>query len=431
MPEVERFTSNVQSERAALRVTFPDSLENTYIPVAIKEQMVAYSTLFAGAEVQVFGYGPSFYGGNYSPPQYQVKILGYNYERVRDIADDLGRRLARFGRVNEVDTNVSSGWFGGESSSEYVLNIDRPRLAGYGLSVEDLLRFVVSNIQGRVGFDRITVGGEEVSYALKLAGYDRFSFAALRELLVPTPGGERVRLSDVAEVARRNVLSRIIREDQQYQRVVGWEFRGPRKLGDRVRDVAVEATQLSPGYTIERERDFFWTGEEQRQIYTVLIFAVLLIYIVTSALFESLRAPLVVLLTLPLALIGVFLIFFYTGANFTRSAYIGVIMMAGIVVNNSILVVYHIGELRRAGNELKAAIVQGTLERVRPILMTTLTTVLGLLPLILFSESLDATIWNALALATIGGLTASTIFVLTSIPVLYYLFERRSAIQPA
>ena len=270
-----------------------------------------------------------------------------------------------------------------------------------------------------------------MSYALKLAGYDRFSFADLRELLVPTPGGERVRLSDVAEVARRNVLSRIIREDQQYQRVVGWEFRGPRKLGDRVRDVAVEATQLSPGYTIERERDFFWTGEEQRQIYTVLIFAVLLIYIVTSALFESLRAPLVVLLTLPLALIGVFLIFFYTGANFTRSAYIGVIMMAGIVVNNSILVVYHIGELRRAGGELKAAIVQGTLERVRPILMTTLTTVLGLLPLILFSESLDATIWNALALATIGGLTASTIFVLTSIPVLYYLFERRSAIQPA
>ena len=105
--------------------------------------------------------------------------------------------------------------------------------------------------------------------------------------------------------------------------------------------------------------------------------------------------------------------------------------MAGIVVNNSILVVYHIGELRRAGAELKVAIIQATLERVRPILMTTLTTVLGLLPLILFSETIDSTIWNALALATIGGLLASTAFVLTSIPVLYYLFERRRAVAGA
>ena len=141
------------------------------------------------------------------------------------------------------------------------------------------------------------------------------------------------------------------------------------------------------------------------------------------------RAPFVVLLTVRLALIGVFLVFSYTGASFTRSAYIGVIMMVGIVVNNAILVVYHINEIRRTGTELKEAIIQGTLERVRPILMTTLTTVLGLLPLILFSETMDATIWNALALATIGGLIASTVFVLTSIPVLYYLFEKKSTVR--
>ncbi len=93
-------------------------------------------------------------------------------------------------------------------------------------------------------------------------------------------------------------------------------------------------------------------------------------------------------------------------------------------MNNAILLVYHIGEIRRMGVAVKEAIIQGTLERVRPILMTTLTTVLGLLPLILFTETIDATIWNALALATIGGLIAATVFVLTSIPVLYYLFER-------
>ncbi len=425
IPEIERFTAQVQPERASMRVTFPDSLENTYVPVAIKDQMVAYSYLFAGAEVRVYGYGPSFYGGGGSPPTYTVKLLGYNYEVLRRIAEDIAGRLRRFNRVREVDTNVSDWWWT-DKASEFYLAVDRPRLAGYGLSVEELLRFVTSNVQGRVGFNRIKVGGEEVIYSIKLQGYREFDFTDLRELLVPTAGGEQVRLSDVAQVGRREVLNRIVRENQQYQRLVGWEFRGPRRLGDRVRDVAVDATRLPAGYSVEKERSYFWTEEEQRQIYTVLIFAVVLIYMVTAALFESLRAPFVVLLTLPLALIGVFLVFFYTGASFTRSAYIGVIMMAGIVVNNAILLVYHIGEIRRMGVAVKEAIIQGTLERVRPILMTTLTTVLGLLPLILFTETMDATIWNALALATIGGLIAATVFVLTSIPVLYYLFERRT-----
>jgi HAE1 family hydrophobic/amphiphilic exporter-1 len=430
IPEIERFTANVMPERAYMEVTFPDSLENTYVPVAIKEQMVAYSYLFAGAEVRVYGFGPSFYGGGGSPPTYTIKLLGYNYEIVREIAEDLARRLSRFNRVREVDTNVSSWWWS-DKAFEFFLSVDRPRLAGYGLSVEELLRYVSSNVQGQVSLNRIKVGGEEITYSVKLEGYQSFDFTDLRDLLVPTATGERVRLSDVAQVGRREVLNRIVRENQQYQRLVGWEFRGPRKLGDQIRDVAVDATQLPAGYSIEKERDIFWTDEEQRQIYMVLAFAVVLIYLVTASLFESLRAPFVVLLTVPLALIGVFLIFFYTNASFTRSAYIGVIMMAGIVVNNAILVVYHINEIRRAGSELKEAIIQGTLERVRPILMTTLTTVVGLLPLILFSETIDATIWNALALATIGGLIASTIFVLTSIPVLYYLFERRGAARAA
>jgi HAE1 family hydrophobic/amphiphilic exporter-1 len=423
IPEIERFTASVWPERGYIRVTFPDSLEHTYVPVAIKEQMVAYSYLFAGAEVRVYGYGPSFYGGGASPPTYTLKLLGYNYEKLRDIAEDIARRLRRFSRVREVDTNVSDWWWR-DKAYEFYLAVDRRRLAGYGLTVEELLRFVNRNVQGQVSVNRIRVGGEEVVYSVKLAGYREFDFSDLRELLVPTATGEVVRLADVASVGRRQVLNRIVRENQRYQRLVGWEFRGPRKLGDRVRDVVVDATALPAGYKIEKERGFFWTEEEQRQIYTVLVFAVVLIYMVTAALFESLRAPFVVLLTLPLALIGVFLVFFYTGASFTRSAYVGVIMMAGIVVNNAILLVYHIGELRRDGHVLKDAIVQGTLERVRPILMTTLTTVLGLLPLILFSETLDATIWNALALATIGGLLASTVFVLTSVPVLYYLFER-------
>jgi len=187
------------------------------VPVAIKEQMVAYSYLFAGAEVRVYGFGPSFYGGGGAPPTYTIKLLGYNYEHLREIAEDLARRLQRFSRVREVDTNVSDWWWT-DRAFEFYLSVDRPRLAGYGLSVEELLRFVSSNIQGQVSLNQIKVGGEEVRYAVKLEGYRDFSFGDLRELAVPTATGETVRLSDVAEVGRREVLNRIVRENQQYQK---------------------------------------------------------------------------------------------------------------------------------------------------------------------------------------------------------------------
>ncbi len=111
LPEVEQFTTQVTGTYANIRVSFPDELENTAVPPAIKEQMVAYSLGFSGAEVRVYGYGPSFYGGGGSPPNYSIKILGYNYERVRDIAEDLGSRLTRMSRIQDVDTNASGSYF--------------------------------------------------------------------------------------------------------------------------------------------------------------------------------------------------------------------------------------------------------------------------------------------------------------------------------
>ncbi len=427
IPEVERYETWVQPQYSTIRVTFPEELETTQVPVAIKEQMVAYSYQFSGAEVRVYGYGPSFYGGGSSPPNYSLKILGYNYLQVQDIADDLAERLKRFSRIQDVDPNASGRWYERDKEFEYYLAVDRDALGAHDLTVEDLLRFVSTNLPSdRPRTQVLRVGAEELPFAVKLAGYREFDIVDMRQLRIPSPSGREVRLADVAQVQRRDVLSRILREDQQYQRTVAWEFRGPRKLGDLIRDAVVEATTLPPGYKIEEDDTWRWSDEEKTQVYLAIIFSVLLIYMVTAALFESLAAPFVVLLTLPLALIGVFLIFFYTDATFTRTAYIGTIMMGGIVVNNAILIVYHIGELRQS-MPTREAILQGTLERVRPILMTTFTTVFGLLPLVLFATSQDENIWNSLALATIGGLISSTLFVLVAIPVAYrHLVARRA-----
>ena len=425
-PEVERYVTSVQPQYAFLRVTFPDSLENTQIPPAIKEQLVAYSYLFGGAEVRVYGYGPSFYGGGSAPPNYSIKVLGYNYEAVRDIAEDLGRRLLRFSRIRDVDVNSAGGWYTRDKASEFTLALDRERLGVHGLTAEDVVYQIAAAIRGSVQRGFVRVGGDELRFDVKLEGSDAMDADALPNLLIQAGDGRMVRLGDVGEVREREVLSRIERENQQYQRYVSYEFRGPSKLGDRTRDAVIASTRLPDGYSIEGEDDWRWDEEEQRQIWIVLGISLLLIYMVTAALFESVIQPFVVLLTVPMALVGVFLIFYFTDASFTREAWIGVITMGGIVVNNAILLVDHVNQLRRRhGIPLRDATIQGTLERVRPILMTSCTTILGLLPLVLFSESADANIWNALGLSLIGGLTSSMVLVLTVTPALYLLAERR------
>jgi hydrophobic/amphiphilic exporter-1 (mainly G- bacteria), HAE1 family len=427
MPEIERFVSRVSARGGTITVTFPEELEFTDIPIAIKEQLYQYSLGYGGAEVRVQGFGPSFYGGSGSPPNYSIKILGYNYERVRQLAEDLGRRLERFSRIREVDTNSAGSFFSRDRAVELVLDVDRSRLALHDLTAQDVVRQVSASVRGRTQNQTLRVGGEEMQFSVKLDGYRSMDMVQLNEVAIPSPSGEAVRLADVSTLRERNVLNTVVRENQQYQRFVSYEFRGPAKLGDHIRDIVIAATDLPPGYTIEGRQAWAWSSQEQRQIYGVLIVSIILIFMVTASIFESLKQPLCVLLTVPMALIGVFLIFFYTGASFTREAYVGVIMMGGIVVNNAILLVDHVNRLRRVyGLPLAEALERGTLERVRPILMTSLTTICGMLPLVLFSQSADANIWNALAYALIGGLASSTVLVLTVTPALYLVFERRA-----
>lgn len=426
IPEVERFSSTVRGTYGRITINFPDSLENTGVPMAIKEQMFSYSLGFTGAEVRVIGRGLGFYGGGGgASPNYSMQVLGYNYERVREIAEDLGDRLARVPRVRTIDTN-SAGRFVRERATEFVVEIDRDQLARHDISVQELVARMNAAVAGQTSNAQLKIGGDEVRYEVKLEGYRETDVQELLETIISTSTGTGIRLGDVVSIAPVDVLAWIRREDQQYERTVAYEFAGPRRLGDQYYDGIIESTELPVGYVIEEAQGFRWSEDDRRQIYAVLAVSILLIYMVTAALFESARLPLCVLLTVPMALIGVFLMFFYTGASFTREAYVGVIMMGGIVVNNAILLVDNINRVRReSGGDLHAAILAGTLERVRPILMTTATTVLGLLPLVLFSETADSTIWNALGYALIGGLLSSTVFVLATTPAIYLLIEGR------
>ena len=198
-----------------------------------------------------------------------------------------------------------------------------------------------------------------------------------------TRGGEYLRLGEIAAFVEAPIPGSIDRENQQFQQTIMWEFRGPSKAEERYRKAVFASLHLPPGFSATLDEQWFVTEEEQKQINFAIAVALVIIFMILAALYESFILPFFILLAVPLALIGVFVAFVVAKAPFDPTAYIGVILLSGIVVNNAILLVDHINLRRRQGLGLLEAVVRGTKDRVRPIFMTTATTVFGMLPLLL------------------------------------------------
>ncbi|MFN8546433.1 MAG: efflux RND transporter permease subunit [Candidatus Eisenbacteria bacterium] len=306
---------------------------------------------------------------------------------------------------------------------------DREALSRHGLTVAALVSAIQPAIAGELPLGRLPGASGEVSARIRMAGGEALSPEALLATRVPTSTGVSVPLSEVARLEERPVPSEIRRHDQQYERMVTFDFRGPRPIADRFVRSFVEGTSLPPGYTLEDGLSLFLTSKEERAIGLALAFALLLIYLVSAALFESLLLPFVALLAVPLGFIGIAFTFWAAKLPFDRTAYVGLILLAGIAVNNSLLWVHRAGDLyRRTGNARHAAL-RASSERWVPILMTTLTGVAGLLPLAIGVDPGTSGDWRTLALSTTAGLTTSSLVTLTVVPALFLLFLKPRGAQ--
>jgi HAE1 family hydrophobic/amphiphilic exporter-1 len=205
-----------------------------------------------------------------------------------------------------------------------------------------------------------------------------------------------------------------------------WEFRGPSKAEENYRKAVFAGLSLPAGFSASMEETWYMTQEEKKEIAMAIAISLVIIFMILAALYESFLHPFFIMLAVPLALIGVFVAFVVAKYPFDSSAYIGVILMSGIVVKNAILLVDHINLKRRQGLGLHEAVITGTRDRVRPILMTTSTTVFGMLPMLLMQAEtgVKRQIWSTLALSTVGGLTTSTLFLLIVIPICYFYGDR-------
>lgn len=347
---------------------------------------------------------------------FQVEIRGFE----PDVLEALALRVAEL--LEDVDglTNVETSLDAGTPQQE--VRVDRARIVDAGLSVRDVTEALETAIAGsRAGEFRAE--GDSFRILVQLADAPNRSLDEVLDLTLTTPSGELVALRNLVstEFGRGPLL--IARKDQQRFATVTADVVG-RDLGAVAREVQERLTEVPrpDGY------DLMVAGnvEEQQKAFDELLvslaLALALVYMVLACQYESLRDPLVVMLSVPLAAIGVLVTLFLTRTTLNVQSYIGCIMLGGIVVNNAILLVDQAGRLRAEGRPVDEAVAEAGRRRLRPILMTSLTTIIALLPLALgVGEGADAQ--APLARAVVGGLSASTLISLVVVPVVYSLFH--------
>lgn len=343
----------------------------------------------------------------------EVEIRGYDLELADRLARDVKRLVEEVPNVTDTVLSREIG------APERIISVDRAKAETMQVSVRQVADVLQTALSGtRAGYFR--EGGKEYGIRVQLAEAEKRSLREILDLTLINAGGQAVVLRNIVTERNRSGPVLVERKDQERIVTVRANIQG-RDMGSILRDIRekLRTLPIPRGFSVGFGGDF----EEQQQAFSELrigfILALLLVYMVMACLYESLRDPFVVMFSVPMAAIGVVLILFLTGTTFNLQTYIGCIMLGGIVVNNAILLVDYTNRLRREeGMSMYEALEEAGRRRIRPILMTTLTTTCGLFPLALgLGEGGEAQ--SPMARAVIGGLLSSTLITLVFVPIVY------------
>ncbi|MCD6374769.1 MAG: efflux RND transporter permease subunit [Caldisericaceae bacterium] len=347
----------------------------------------------------------------------EVKIFGHDLAQAKQIAHQLKDRMEKIEGLVDIDINMKEG------GRELRIVPDINRLNDLKLSPFLVADMISTAIQGKVAA-RYREAGDEYDILVQLDKPYRQSRDALKRLLIPTLNGKMIPLEQVAQIVEDDAPSTIYRENQERFVSVGCDLSGI-DLSSAVRKISATIDGMNiPG---EFQVVIGGTAEDQQESFfylTIAFFAaILLVYMIMASQFESLVDPFIIMFTVPLSIIGVLWALFLTGTTLSVMALVGIVMLVGIVVNNGIVLVDYVNQLRHKGKALYEAVEEGGRVRMRPVLMTAMTTILGMVPLALELGS-GSENWSPLARAVIGGLTTSTLLTLIIVPVLYVIFEQ-------
>jgi HAE1 family hydrophobic/amphiphilic exporter-1 len=352
----------------------------------------------------------------------EIEISGYDLDNLAAVGESVQLQLTQSPRFADIKSNIEDG------NPEIQILFDHEKAARLGLVVRDVADKVVSKVRGEVA-TRYTWRDKKIDVLVRSVDTRQASLADIEQLIINPESDRPIPLKAIADINTEIGPAEIRRRDQERVAVISANL----TYGDLATAVAeVEGILQSMVMPVGTAAIVTGQSEEMKDAFQSMLFtlamAIFLVYLVMASQFESLLHPLVIMFTIPLALVGAVLALFLTGTTVNIVVFIGLIMLAGIVVNNAIVLVDLINQLREEGMEKTAAIIEAGRSRLRPILMTTLTTALGLLPMALgFGEGSE--VRAPMAVTVIGGLIVSTFLTLLVIPVVYSLVDRKKWTQ--
>lgn len=427
IPEADRVTATTSSmsmmsggsNTSSVTVMLVDADERKRSTKEVSEEVRVMLKNVTGADITVSE--SSSYSMGSSSDAVSINVTGSDYEMLESIADQIILQISDIEGVRNPTTSFKDG------KPEARIYIDREKAMSYGLTGSQVASSVRLALMGSVATTVKNEGSEidvRVMYPDDVnATYDQLKYVSIR-----TARGETVPLESVASIVEDLGPTSVSRQNQQRYISITAQGYG-RDTGSINREVMqkISGIKLPDGYSFDTGNGQYATMMESfSQLGMAVLLAVLLVYMIMAAQFESLLYPFVVIFSIPFAAIGAFLLNFFAGQSINMVTFIGFIMLAGIVVNNAIVLVDYVNQLRREkGMDVEEALLAAGPIRLRPILMTALTTILGLVPMALALDEGGA-MMQPLALTVIGGLVTSTLSTLLIVPIVYSKFAQLS-----
>jgi HAE1 family hydrophobic/amphiphilic exporter-1 len=404
-----RLVPKSQRARSSARIAADLSRQLSGIPGALIRTRASSSQMMFGMR------------GGGGAERLQVEIRGYDMDVAQALAEQVKRTVENVRGVTDVRISRREG------TPEQHLMIDRQKASEMKLSVNQVASFIQTVLMGTQA-SQFREGGREYRILVKVKDSEKLDVGDILDLTMTNSDGQQISLRNVINVQAKRGPQQIERRDRERIITVSGELAG-RDLGSVISDAkkSLRSVPVPRDFTIGFTGDYEEQQKAFRELLISIILAVFLVYMVMAMLYESLRDPLIVMFSIPLAVIGVVFTLILTGTTFNVETYIGCIMLGGIVVNNAILLVDYTNLLRRRDKmPIRQAIEEAGRRRLRPILMTASTTIMAMLPLALGLQE-GSEVQTPLARAVIGGLLSSTLITLVVVPVVYSLFEKKEA----
>jgi len=386
----------------------------------ILEDIRARLPKIKGAKFEALDMGSYMMTGGITYP-IEIKVFGKDLRVLKSLAQQIAQNIQDVEGLRDLDISLSEG------KPEWQIRINREEASRMGLPVAVVASAIQSSTLGKVA-TRFRSGGDEVDIRVRLREKDCQTIEDIAKIPIVTPLGKTIYLRQIADIVPGVGPIQIMRENQTRKVSVVANTAG-RALGDIIRDIRKRIDPLKrylpPGYFIEIGGQYEQMKEMIKWVIYAFALAILMVYMIMAAEFESFTHPFAIMFTIPLAIIGVFFSLLITGRTISLPALMGFIMLAGIAVNNGIVMVDYINQLRRRGMEVHQAVVEAAATRLRPILITALTTIFAMIPMAL-STSEGAEMRSPMAITVIGGLFTTTFLTLFVVPAIYSLVDRIS-----